>query len=176
VAAVILAGIMAVIAVIEHRERLRSKIAIERARTAYRDARLAREQAEVEVTEYAEGTFRQELASVEAQIRQAADELNRIVNATSSDVDWAERIRSKGYLLLIRGVPSKELAVKKAALAVEQVKSEKLVLEQFTKVKKLKELTSRVARASTDEVAKKASYHRMRAMPVGFFERIIGRK
>ena len=82
-----------------------------RAETAYRDAKLARELAEVAVNEYAEGTFRQELATAEGEIEQAEDELGTVKISPDPVSEWAERIRSKGYLLLITGSRwSKELA------------------------------------------------------------------
>src|SRR5258708_22329172 len=114
VATVILVAVIAVLAAIERREHLRSEIAILKAETAYRDAKFARELAEVAVKEYAEGTFRRELATAEGEIKQAEDELSRIRTTTDPISEWAERIRSKGYLLLIRGdLRSKELAEKK---------------------------------------------------------------
>ena len=49
VAAMLLVGSVALMAVFDQRERLRSKIAVARAHTAYRDGKLARELAEADV-------------------------------------------------------------------------------------------------------------------------------
>ena len=177
VATVIVVAVIAVLAAVERRERLRSEIANLRAETAYRDAKLARELAEVAVNEYAEGTFRQELATAEGEIEQAEDELSRVKISPDPVSEWAERIRSKGYLLLITGSRwSKELAEKKATLAVELAKSKKVVLENYTRFKTLRELNDRAAKARMDELAKKACYDRVRATPVGFIGKFIARK
>jgi len=172
VAAVILAAIMVVLAAVERREHLRSQIAIVRAETAYRDAKLARELADVAVKEYAEGTFPRERASADDEIKQAEDRLNRIRTPTT----WAERIRSKGYLLLIDDVWLKELAVRKAAFDLEQAKSKKHLLAVYTKFKTLEKLNKLIAKAREDELAKQAAYDRVRATPVGFIRNLIRRK
>ena len=49
VAAMLLVGSVALMAVFDQRERLRSRIAVARAHTGYRDAKLARELAEADV-------------------------------------------------------------------------------------------------------------------------------
>ena len=173
IAAVILVAIIGVVAAIERREKLRNEAAILTALTAYRDAKLTRELADAAVNEYNDVTFRRELASVEDEIKAAEDGLDSIENDTSGEFAWAERIRSKGYLLLISGVPSQELAVKKAAFAVEQAKSKKAVLERYTKVKTLKKLNDQIANAKENERAKKADYDGVRATPVGLNRRVI---
>jgi hypothetical protein len=80
---------------------------------------------------------------------------------------WAERIRSKGYLLLIGGVPSRKLAVKKATFAIEQAKSKRVVLETYTKTVTLKKLNDRIAKATQDERATKTMYDRLMAARSG---------
>jgi HlyD family secretion protein len=176
-ATAILVTVIGVLAVMERREHLRSGIAISRAETAYRDAKFARELAEAAVKEYDEGTFRQELATADGEIRQAENELSRIKTTADTISDWAERIRSKGYLLLVRGSErSKDLAEKMAAFSLESAKSKKLVLEGYTRVKRLKKLNDRVANARMDELAKQAAYDRLRATPVGFIGKIVRHK
>jgi HlyD family secretion protein len=176
VTAAILASVMAVLVAIERKERRRNAIAVARAEIAYREAKHARDRAERAVTEYAERTFPRELATVEAEIKRDEDALNYIKTARDTEWDWAERIRSKGYLLLIRGVESKELAVRKATFIVEQAKSKKAVLERYTRVKALKELKDQVAKARADELAKKAAYDEVSATELGPIGRFMGRK
>jgi len=104
--------------------------------------------------------------------QKAEDELNRVRPAAAAHQEWVDRIRSKGYLLLILGENIGQLAVQKATFAVEQAKSKKGVLEGYTKVKTLNERNNRVAKARMDELAKKAAYDRARATPVGFIGKV----
>ena len=170
VVAAILLGVIAVVVAFDRRERLRREIAIERAGIDYRNAKLARELAEADAKAYAEWTFPRELATIETSIRQAEEELNRTAPAR----DWGEEIRAKGWLLLMPPAHSKKLAEQKAAFAIEQAKSQRKVLEDYTKAKILEELNNRVAKASTIELAKKAVYDKIRATPAGLFGRVMG--
>ncbi len=129
------------------RERLGAGIALARAEMPYRNAKLMHDRlAEAAVNEYAEGIFRRELAAVDNEVERAEDQLNV---ATNAPPDWAERIRAKGYLLLVKGSAlTRELNVKKAAVYVEQARSKRHVpdgLHQLVKI--LEELNDRVAKA-----------------------------
>jgi hypothetical protein len=167
-------GILAVLVAVERRERLRSEIAVSRAEMPYRSAKLACERAVAAVNEYAEGTFRREMAAVDDEVKRAED---RLRVATNAPPDWAERIRAKGYLLLVKGpAHARELNVKKAAFEVEQARSKKHVLENYTKVKTLEELNDRVAKARADESARKAAYERAKAAGVGVIGNVLGRR
>ena len=174
-AAVIVVGIIAVLVAIERSERRRSEIAILRAEAVYLSARHARERAEVAVKNYAEGTFSRELATVEDEIKRAENDLNRIQPAAIAYQEWVERIRSKGYLLLIRGEGLGQLAVMRAASAVERAQDRKRVLENYTKVKALKKLNEQVAKAMVDELATKRTYEREKATDVVFIGKVMGR-
>ena len=133
-----------------------------------------RERAEAAVNEYAQGTFRRELAAVEDEVKRAEDQL-RI--ATNAPPEWAEQIRAKGYLLYVKGPAlTRELNVKKATFEVKQARSKRHVLEDYTRVKTLAELNDRVARARTDESARKAAYERAKAAGVGIIGKILGRR
>jgi HlyD family secretion protein len=174
VASVGIAGMLAVLVTIERRERLRCDIALSRAETPYRSAKLARERAEAAVYEYAEGTFRRELAAVEVEVKQAEGQL-RV--ATNAPPDWAERIRAKGYLLFVTSyAPSRKLNIKKAVFAAEQARSKRQVLEKYTKVKTLKELNDRVAKSRADETVMKAAYERAKTAGVGIIGKVLGRR
>jgi hypothetical protein len=173
VAAVILVTVTALIAAIERRERLRREMALVKSETAYRDARLAREHAEVAAKEYAEGTYARELAAAEDDIKIAEDELNRIKPAAAAYQESVDRIRSKGYLFLILNPNDGTSALLHAKFAIEMAKSKKVVLEGYTKAKTLHELHDQIAKARMDELAKKATYDGAKAMPVGFIGKVI---
>ena len=75
------------------------------------------------MTEYEEGIFKQEMATVEGEIKLAESELSRAVDR----VDWAQRMFVKGYVSMAQKV-SEDLALKKARFALEQAQSKKKVL------------------------------------------------
>jgi hypothetical protein len=170
----VLAGVVAIVASLDRRERLRIGVAIERTRAAYLDARRAREAAEIVLKDYAEGTYRREVASAQGEIEKAEDQLNRVKAAGGDSREWADRIRSKGYLLLIRGDLSERLAVQRATFAVEQARTKKAVLEGYTKSKVIDDLTARAEEARVIEQAKKAAYDRSQAARISWFKRVTG--
>jgi hypothetical protein len=59
------------------------------------------------------------------------------------------------------------LNIKKSVFAVEQARSKRHVIENHTKVKTLRELNDRVAKARADESARKAAFERAKATGVG---------
>jgi HlyD family secretion protein len=119
----------------------------------FKNAVLTREVAEIAVTEYVEGIFRQEMATVEGEIKLAESELSRSLDR----VDWAQRMSKKGYISMASKV-SEDLALKKAQFSLEQAQSKKKVLVDYTKDKTIKELESDVEKARSDELAKKATH------------------
>jgi hypothetical protein len=171
-AAVLLATVAAALVAIEWSERRRSKISIMRAEAAYRDATVARELAEFAANDYAERTFARELATAGGEVHKAEDKLECIKPAVAAYREWVERIQSKGYLLLIHH-ESAELALAKAAFSIEQAKSRKMVLEGYTKVKTLELMKLRVAKARMNELAQKAAYDKMKAIPVSFIGQVM---
>ena len=105
------------------------------------------------MTEYVEGIYKQDLATVEGEIKLAESELSR----SADRVDWAQRMFLKGYVSLAQKV-SEDLALKKARFALEQAQSKKKVLVDYTRDKTIKELESDVKKALSDELAKKATH------------------
>ena len=176
VLASILVAVLMVAAEVKRREYLRSEMARENAQTAYRDAQRARELAEAELREYTERTFPRELATVEGEVKRNEEALRKVRDATADDLEWARRIRDKGYLLLIRDDVSRRLAVQRAAFAVEQAATKKIVLEKYTKDKVLTGLKDRVAKSRVDEQTKKAAYERLTAGGVGVFGKVMGHR
>jgi HlyD family secretion protein len=119
----------------------------------YKNAVLTREVAEIAVTEYVEGIFKQDMATVEGEIKLAESELSRALDR----VDWAQRMSKKGYISMAQKV-SEDLALKKAMFTLEQAQGKKKVLVDFTKEKTIKELKSEVEKSHSDELAKKATH------------------
>ena len=129
------------------------KITTKSAEANYENAKLTREVAEIAVVEYEEGIFKQDLATVEGEIKLAESDLSR----SEDRLDWARRMFDKGYVSMATKV-SEELTLKKARFALEQAQSKKKVLVDYTKGKTIKELKSEVEKARSDELAKKATF------------------
>ena len=62
----------------------------------HENAKLTREVAEIAVVEYVEGIFKQDLATVEGEIKLAESDLSR----SEDRLDWARRMYEKGYVSL----------------------------------------------------------------------------
>ncbi len=128
------------------------KITTKSAEANHENAKLTREVAEIAVVEYEEGIFKQDLATVEGEIKLAESDLSR----SEDRLDWARRMYEKGYVSMATRI-SEELTLKKARFALEQAQSKKKVLVDYTKDKTIKELKSEVEKARSDELAKKAT-------------------
>jgi HlyD family secretion protein len=129
------------------------KITTKSAQANYENAKLTREVAEIAVVEYEEGIFKQDLATVDGEIKLAESDLSR----SEDRLDWATRMFKKGYVSKAAMV-SEELTLKKARFALEQAETKKKVLVEYTKHKTIKELRSEVEKAKSDELAKQATY------------------
>ncbi len=129
------------------------KITTKSAEANHENAKLTREVAEIAVVEYEEGIYKQDLSTVEGEIKLAESDLSR----SEDRLDWARRMYDKGYVSAATKV-SEELTLKKARFALEQAQSKKKVLVDYTRGKTVKELRSEVEKARSDELAKKATY------------------
>ena len=115
------------------RARLRAKqLAARKAYTSYKIAQLTRELAELAVEEYEEVTYPRDLATVEGEMKHAESEL---MQATKD---------------------SEELSIKKAQLALEQLRSKLNALVDYTRSKTIKELRTAVQKARTEESSKQS--------------------
>ena len=132
-----------------------------RAETAFRDARLKRELAEIDVAEYVEVGFPQELATIEVDLRRAQSSLEACREQARVAIEKGWR----NPLATDHPISAKLLAIKKAEFQVEQAESRRKVLVQYTKFKTLKELVSEVQKARSDELAKEAdgSWRRLKS-------------
>jgi HlyD family secretion protein len=129
------------------------KITTKSAEANHENAKLTREVAEIAVVEYEEGIYKQDLSTVEGEIKLAESDLSR----SEDRLDWARRMFVKGYVSAATQT-SEELTLKKAHFAQEQAQSKKKVLVDYTRGKTIKELRSEVEKARSDELAKKATY------------------
>ena len=111
--------------------RLRAqRLAVRKAYTSYKIAQLTRELAELAVEEYEEVKYPEDLATIESEIK-----------GTESDLMQAIK-------------DSDELSIKKAQLALEQLRSKRNALVDYTRSNRIKELRAGVQRARTEESAK----------------------
>ncbi|APW60801.1 hypothetical protein [Paludisphaera borealis] len=129
----------------------------------YRQAKLAREIAELASREYKEVAAPLEHAKLEAEIRLAeaairsAEENLRGIEAIALK---AKQIEPTSILEFMRAdgveamVESAQLSLEKEKFGLEQAQGKLIVLDQFTKAKTIKELRSDVERAYSDELAK----------------------
>jgi hypothetical protein len=92
------------------------------AETAFHDARLKRELAELSIAEYVEGGFPRELAAADEDLRQAKATLDQMRTVLHEELDKFRRNPLAGNPRLI------ELALRKAEFQVEQAESRRKVL------------------------------------------------
>ncbi|MHC5540060.1 efflux RND transporter periplasmic adaptor subunit, partial [Singulisphaera rosea] len=128
-------------------------IATEGAKAAFKNAELTRMVAEIAVTEYEEGLFKQELQSVLGEITLAEAERNR----AQDRLEWSNRMTQKKYISIAQNIADK-VSLQQKNFALEQAQTKKLVLEKFTKDKTIKELRSDVEKAKSDELAKQQTW------------------
>lgn len=115
-------------------------IATEQARANLTQGQLLVETARIAVNEYLEGTFQQELQTVEAEIVVAEETLRRAQDYHR----YSEKLSLKGYVTAVQ-LEADLFAVRNAELALAAAKTKKKVLVEFTKPKMVKTLESAVA-------------------------------
>ncbi len=135
------------------------EITIRSAEADAQAAKLIREVAELAVTEYVEGLYRKDLATVEGEIKLAEANLAGGEDA----LEWTRRMFDKGYVSKATAI-AEQLTFKKTQFTLEQAESKLKVLTQHTKNKTIKELTSAVETARARELAKQAALERERSM------------
>jgi multidrug resistance efflux pump len=143
----------------ELRDRLATQdIVVRGAEADVQGARSARDVAAIAVIEYQEGTFVQDLANSESEIKLAESELSRAVDR----LDWTRRMFEKGYVTLSEKV-SEELALKRCRFALEWALGKKKLLIDHSRPKMVKALTGAIETARAHELAKEAALKRERS-------------
>jgi len=124
----------------------------------FQGARIAREVAVLAVVEYEQGTFIQEFATTEGEIKLAEARLSR----AWAHLEWSRGMYDKGYISVAEK-NTDELTVKQLVFALEQAKSKKKVLVDYSKAKTIKALMGAVETARARELAKQAGLERERS-------------
>ena len=130
------------------------QITTKSAEANFENATLTREVAEIAVVEYVEGIFKQDLATVEGEIKLAESDLSR----AEDRVDWAQRMFAKGYVSMapegLRRPGTQEGPVRPGAGA-EQEEGPRWTTPRTRRSRSCK---SEVEKARSDELAKKATW------------------
>jgi multidrug resistance efflux pump len=139
--------------------RLKTKLAdqiivTKSAEIASRKAERDRRVAEVAVAEYVEGTFKQEIRTIQGEIALAEAELKR----AEDRLKWSNRMQ--GQYGSERLNLSVKLSRDQKLFALEQAKTRMVVLEKYTKDKTVKELQGEVEKARLEETARETAYER----------------
>ncbi len=139
------------------------RIKVQGAEATYQNAKLTREIAEIAVKEYMEGIYVQDLATVEAEVRLAEEDIKETSQDLEKCRDTFERIKkiSTGSMYDTMSVvqfesrlKSAELSKRKAEVQLEQSRSKLLVLREYKKGARTKELQANVEQARSDELQK----------------------
>lgn len=131
------------------------KLRTRKALAAYEIARLNREIAEIAIEEYQQGTYRQDLATVEGEIALAQSDLTRCEDRLA----WAKRMFDKRFVSKATFV-SEQLAVEKARYTLEQAQAKRTVLTKYSAAKTIKALEVELEKARRDETIKRDEWER----------------
>ena len=123
----------------------------------FRGARLAREAAEVALTEYLEGAYKKEFETVQGEIALADAERKR----AEDRIVWSDRMYEKGYVSKAENIADK-ISLQQKVFAFEQALTKKAVLEKYTRDRTIKELRSGVEKMKAIELAAQAALERER--------------
>lgn len=129
------------------------KITYEKARSALVQAEKDLQVAEISVKEYLEGTFKKELQDAEKQITIALENLRTSQNM----LEHSQRMFRKGYISTLE-LEGQQFSVQRSQLELDSARTAKDVLENFTKVKMLEDLRSKVETAKAKLESEKAAF------------------
>lgn len=129
------------------------KIVYEKARATQIQSDKDYEVAKISVQEYLEGTYRQELQNLQAQVTIAMENLRSAENT----LQHTERMFRKGYVTPLQ-LETQQFAVERAKLDLGAAKTAQDVLERFTKAKTLQGLESALATAEAKKNSDKAAF------------------
>ncbi len=142
---------------------LKERIAVEETevhalQSGSQGARLAREAAAMELTEYKEGRFNKELTEAEGTIKLAETDLV----AAGDTLEWTRRMFDKGYVSMFEKV-ARELAYKKSQLALEEAQASRQELIQHARDRTTRALMAAVETSRERELSKQAALQRAEA-------------
>lgn len=118
-------------------ERTLQQIAVNTAEAAVVEARNLYETARIAKREYLEGTFVQEMETLESELFVAEENLSR----AAEYLKYSKRLAAKGYVNDLQ-LQADEFAVEKARKEADAARTKLRVLEKFTREKMLKQLES----------------------------------
>jgi HlyD family secretion protein len=121
----------------------------------FQAAKLARQVAELTLTQYEHGRFVVELQDAEGEIKLALSKLT----LAEDRLVWARRMYMTGYVTKAEWM-SEDLALQNARFSLERVEAKRQVLLRQTKDKTIKELLGQVETARARELAKEAALGR----------------
>jgi RND family efflux transporter MFP subunit len=116
-------------------------------------AQIAVDLAEIDLNKYLEGDYRQEKRNIDGEILIAEEEHKRAIDR----LDYSEKLSKKGYVSASE-VEADRLAVTKAKNSLDVANEKRRVLDEFTKPRTQKDLTSKLdeARRKLDRVNNEA--------------------
>jgi multidrug resistance efflux pump len=140
----------------ELQDRLASQeVAVQGLQAGVQGARFAREAAVLDLNEYKDDRYAQELAGVEGEIKLAESDLKR----QEDKLAWARRMFDKGFASNAQKM-SEEMAFQKARFALEQAQTRKQELLNHTKNKTVRALMGAIETARERELGKQAALMR----------------
>lgn len=143
----------------DFRDRIASQeVTVHGLRAGVEGARLAREAAVMDLNDYKEGRFVQEVMAVEAEVESAQVGLVR----GQDQLEWARRMYQKGYASKAE-LAAQQMAFEKARYAVELAQARKQDLSQRTRDRTIRKLMAAVEVAREGELSKQAALLREEA-------------
>jgi multidrug resistance efflux pump len=143
----------------EWRDRIAGQeLVVQGALADVQGARLAREVVLIALNEYKEGSFAQDKATAEGEIKLGESNLAR----QEDNVAWTRRMFEKGFVSLAEKVAA-ERSLQKARFDLEQAHGKLKLLLEYTKGKTIKALMGQVETARARELAKQAALERAQA-------------
>ena len=128
------------------------KITVEKARATYVQAEKDFNVSKMAIHEYLDGTYKQELQQLEANVKIAREALSSAENTLL----YTQRMFRKGYATVLQR-DAKQFAVERAQLDLDAALTAQTVLTDFTRPKMLEDLNSQRDTAEAKMKAEKAS-------------------
>jgi hypothetical protein len=162
-------------------QAVNQQITIEAAKANLDNSSLTREVAQIAVTEYVEGIFVQDEATLKGEVRLAESDVDRARDAIDGTKARLAVIKkaSKGSTTDLAhefgyedAVARAQLRLPRAELALKQAEAKLKNLREYTKPRRLKALQSEVEEARSDELAKKAEWELQQAKLKGLNDAI----